>query len=251
MSRSSKGKQNLILSAAALAALAVTTTTAQAGSFSVSPVRIFMEARERATGVTIINEGDTELVMQAELFEWKQKPDGTEELLPTQDLVLAPPILRLPKGSRQVVRLANLRPPVPGEQMTYRMVVREVPEALAAPQPGVQIQVALAFSLPVFITPPGAKRSVACTATRTSPTAVRATCENSGQAYAQPVSMTLTTPSGNTLVTSDIKGGYILPKVTRSFELATEGSRIPGGPLKLQVTQDDGAKQSFDVRLPE
>lgn len=249
MTLRTRGAKCLPLFAAVAAALA--SPGAQAGSFSVSPVRIFMESRERATGVTVINEGDTDLVMQAELFEWKQKPDGTDELLPTQDLVLAPPILRLAKGARQVVRLANLRPPVPGEQLTYRMVVREVPEALAQSQQGVQIQVALAFSLPIFITPPGAKRALDCTATRTSPTAVRATCENRGQAYAQAATMTLTTPSGNTLLTSDIKGGYILPKVTRSFELAGEGSRIPGGPLKLQVTQDDGSKQVFDVRLPE
>ncbi len=234
------------------AALAATLPAAAwAGSFSVSPVRIFMESRDRATGVTIVNEGETDLVMQAELFQWKQKADGTDELLPTQDLVLAPPILRLAKGTRQVVRLANLRPPVPGEQMTYRLIVREVPEALTATQPGVQVQVALAFSLPVFITPPNARRSLTCAATRSSETAIRATCENRGQAYAQPAAMTLTTPGGNTLLTSEIKGGYILPGITRTFDLAGGGTRIPGGPAKLQVTQDDGSKQVFDVQLAE
>lgn len=250
MTRSNRSRRLLTLFSACLASLAG--TSAQAASFSVSPVRIFMDARERATGVTIINEGDTDLVMQAELFEWKQKPDGTDELLPTQDLVLAPPILKLAKGGRQTVRLANLRPPVPGEQLTYRLIVREVPEALAPTHQGVKIQVALAFSLPIFITPPGAKRDIACTATRVSATAIRATCENRGHAYAEPASMTLATPSGNTLLATDIKGGYILPAVTRSFELSgPEGARIPGGPLKLQVTEDDGSKQVFDVRLPE
>jgi fimbrial chaperone protein len=223
---------------------------ANAGIFSVSPVRIFMEARERATGVTVVNEGTEPLVMQAEIFQWKQKPDGSDDLVPTQDLVLAPPILRLAPGERQVVRLANLRPVPPGEQQTYRLIVREVPEALAQTKPGVQIQVALAFSLPVFITPPAARRSLTCTASRTSPTAVIATCENLGQAYAQPANVTLTTPSGNTLVSSDIKAGYILPNVKRSFELAS-GARVPAGPVKLQVTQDDGSKQVFDVQLPE
>lgn len=248
MTRTSTSRRVLSLLAACVAA--ATAHPALAGSFSVSPVRIFMEARERATGVTIINEGDTDLVMQAELFEWKQKPDGTDELLPTQDLVLAPPILKLAKGGRQTVRLANLRPPVPGEQLTYRLIVREVPEALA-PKDGVKIQVALAFSLPIFITPPGAKREMACTASRASPTALRASCENHGHAYAQPASITLTTPSGNTLLTSEIRGGYILPGISRNFDLSSDGSRIPGGPLKLQVTQDDGSKQVFDVRLPE
>jgi fimbrial chaperone protein len=232
------------------AASALTAMDAGAGTFSVSPVRIFMDARERAIAVTITNEGSTPLVMQAEIFQWKQKPDGSDDLVPTEDLVLAPPILRLAGGARQTVRLANLRPVAGAEQQTYRLIVREIPEAVA-PQTGVQIQVALAFSLPVFITPPAAKRSLACTAERANATAVIAVCENQGQAYAQAATMTLTTPSGNTLVSSDIRAGYILPKVKRSFELASGGTRVPGGPAKLQVTQDDGSKQVFDVQLPE
>jgi hypothetical protein len=39
--------------------------------------------------------------------------------------------------------------------------------------------------------------------------------------------------------------------VKRSFELASGGTRVPSGPVKLQVTQDDGSKQVFDVQLPE
>jgi fimbrial chaperone protein len=245
-----KNRGRVLLACAAAAAATVVTPPASAGSFSVSPVRIFMDARERATGVTVINEGDTDLVMQAEVFLWKQKPDGTDDLQPTQDLVLAPPILKLAKGARQVVRLANLRPVPVGDQQTYRLIVREVPEALAQ-TPGVKIQVALAFSLPVFITPPGAKRDLACSATRSGPSSLLATCENRGQAYAQAANFTLITPSGNTLATADVKGGYILPNVKRSFEINGEGSRVPGGPLKLQVTQDDGSKQVFDVTVPE
>ena len=64
-------------------------------------------------------------------------------------------------------------------------------------------------------------------------------------------SMTLSTPGGNTLLTSEIKGGYILPGITRRFEPAGSGSRVPGGPAKLHVTQDDGSKQVFDVQLVE
>ena len=247
MSQASSCARAFCLAAAAAAAIA---PSARAGTFSVSPVRIFMEARERATGITIENEGDTDLVMQAELFEWKQKPDGTDDLQPTNDLVLAPPILKLAPHSRQVVRLANLRPVPAGEQRTYRMIVREVPEALAQQKPGVHIQVALAFSLPVFITPPGAKRALACTATRKTPTAVTAMCENTGRAYAEPTSFTLTGADGATLLSTDVKAAYVLPGVKRSFEL-TGANPLPAGPARMQVTQDDGSKQIFDVQLAE
>lgn len=210
-----------------------------------------MQARERATAITVVNEGDTELVMQADLFEWKQKADGTDELTPTEDLILAPPILKLAPRSRQVLRLANLKPVPPGEQLTYRMIVREIPEA-TPPQPGVQIQVALAFSLPVFITPPGAKQQLVCDAKRKSPEVIVASCENTGQAYAQPVSFVLRGASGDVLLSHEVSGGYILPKARRQFELKRTGSgALASGPAKFAVTQDDGSVQSFDVLLAD
>lgn len=231
-----------------LAATLLWSPLLHAGSFSVSPVRIFMEARERATAVTVVNEGDTELVMQAELFTWKQKPDGADELTPTEDMVLAPPILKMAPRSRQVVRLANLRPPPAGAQQTYRMIVREVPEARPSTT-GVEIQVALAFSLPVFLTPPGAKSKLVCDLGKTSGATVVASCENQGQAYAQPVGMTLTTAGGEVLVSREITGGYVLPQIRRAFELQRAAGTLPRGPAQLAVTQDDGSKQVFEVRL--
>jgi fimbrial chaperone protein len=224
---------------------------AVAGSFSVSPVRIYMQSRERATAITIVNEAETELVMQAELFLWKQKPDGTDELTPTDDLVLAPPILKVAPKSRQVVRLANLRPVMPGEQRTYRMVVREIPEAQPKPAAGAQVQIALAFSLPVFITPPDARKKLTCNAEQPAPGALVAVCENQGQAYAQPVTIELTNGAGEVLASKTVSGGYILPQVKRTFELSKGSVPIKGGPAKLAVTQDDGSKQIFDVQLAE
>lgn len=221
-----------------------------AATFSVSPVRIYMEPRERATAVTVINEGDTELVMEGELFQWKQKPDGSDELTPTDDLILAPPIAKVAAKSRVVLRLANLKPVPPGEQLTYRMIVREVPEATQ--KPGVQIQVSLAFSLPVFITPPGAKSHLVCAATRKSPDMLVASCENQGDAYAQPVNFAVRGAAGDVLLSQNVNGGYILPKMRREFQLKQPpGGPILNGPAKVTVTQDDGSVQSFDVVLAD
>lgn len=236
--------------ASTIAAVLAAVTGAHAGTFSVSPVRIFMQARERATAVTIQNEGATELVMQAELFQWSQGNDGTDKLTPTEDLILAPPILRLGPGARQVVRLASLKPPPTGAQESYRLIVREVPEAL--PQAaGVNVQVALAFSLPVFITPPGTAPVLACTPRITASTVATVTCENSGRAYAQPVAMNLTLANGAALGNADIRGGYILPLRQRAFQLAGAAAPLAAGPGKLTVTLDDGSKQTFDVRLTD
>jgi fimbrial chaperone protein len=105
-------KQGLLsVTAAALAAtgLAWLPLPAGAAAFSVTPIRIYMQPRDRAVAITIVNEGDTEVALQAELNNWSQKADGTDELTPTEDLILSPPILKLAPKARQVVRLALLK----------------------------------------------------------------------------------------------------------------------------------------------
>ena len=220
-----------------------------AGQFTVTPVRMFLTPQDRAIAVTITNEGDAPIVMQADLYSWKQKPGGEDDLVLTEDLILSPPVLKLAPKSRQVVRLARVKPVQSADQQTYRMIVREIPEALQA-NSGLQLQVALAFSLPVFITPPTAKRQVICAAERSAANVVRATCENKGNAYAQLRELTLASDAGEKLAVSEA-GGYILPDVTRVFDVKRAGSRIPGGKARLTIVLDDGAIQNFEVTISE
>jgi fimbrial chaperone protein len=223
---------------------------AQAGQFSVSPVRIQMAARDRATAITLTNEGDTELVMQADVYLWKQKPDGQDDLQLTEDLILSPPILKLKPKSRQVVRLARLRPAPGGEQLTYRLIVREIPEAQVT-EGTVKLQIAMAFSLPIFISPPGTKRDLICTAERGAAQSIRAWCENQGNAYAQPIEFVLKATDGSKLAAKDA-GGYVLPGIRRAFDLSSASAGpIPAGEAQLQVRQDTGTVQVFDVKIAE
>jgi fimbrial chaperone protein len=235
--------------AALLAALiaALFFSTAFAGQFSVTPVRIFMAPKERAAAITITNESDDPLVMQADVYTWKQKPDGEDDLTPSEDLFLSPPIIKLAPRARQVVRLAVLKPMASPEQLTYRMIIREIPEA-QAPDKNVAVQIALAFSLPVFITPPEAKRALACSLERSAPDAARATCENPGKSYVQPRDFALVTAAGDKLASRD-SGGYILAGNKRAFELKGVNGTLRSGNAKLVVSLDDGTSQSFDVTV--
>ena len=219
-----------------------------AGQFSVSPVRIYMGPRERATAVTLTNEGDTELVMQADIYQWRQQPDGQDELVLSEDMILSAPILKLAPRSRQVVRLALLRPRPQGLEQTFRLVVRELPEALPSDD-SVQLRIAMAFSMPVFVSPPGAKRALQCAVERDASAGLRAVCENQGTAYAQPVDFVLQGDGGQALASSQA-GGYVLPGIRRGFGLTVPaGQRLPGGSAQLVVKQDNGQVQTFAVTL--
>jgi fimbrial chaperone protein len=240
-------KQGAFAIVVAVIALIVAFADAHAGQFSVTPVRIYMNPKDRATAITITNESDEPLVMQADVFTWKQKPDGEDDLQASEDLFLSPPIIKLAPRARQVVRLAVVKPMSSPEQLTYRMIIREVPEA-AAPDKKVEVQIALAFSLPVFITPAGAKGNMTCSLERSGPAAANVSCENQGRAYMQPREFALTNNAGVKLAARD-SGGYILPGMKRAFELKGADGKLASGPAKLVVSLDDGTSQTYDVAV--
>jgi fimbrial chaperone protein len=229
--------------------VALAVPAAWAGVFSVTPVRIYLSPKDRATAITVQNEGDDEIVMQADIYTWKQKPGGEDDLALSEDLVLSPPILKIAGHARQVVRLAMISPPKSDRQLTYRLIVREIPEARPADK-NIQLQVALAFSLPVFITPANVQRSLDCGVERAAPDKVTVACANKGDAYAQPREIALLDGAGHKVASRD-NALYILPGVRRTFELRKAEGPIPAGNFKLALTLDDGSTQGFDIALPQ
>lgn len=220
-------------------------SAANAGVFSVTPVRLYMAPRDRAIAVTLTNESDTAIVLQADINTWNQKPDGTDELVLTDDLILAPPIIKLAPKAQQVVRLARLTPSDASRQLTYRMIIREVPEA--QPASGMQIPIALALSMPVFITPVTAKRQMDCITSRADDKTINLRCNNSGTAYAQIREAAI--KRGEFPLARFEGGSYILPGASKTVSLKGE-KPIPSGEAQLVVTFDDGQSLTSSVTLP-
>ena len=235
------------MSLAVAASLPAWTAYAQAGAFSVSPVRIHMTSRERVVAVSIANEGETEVALQADLNTWKQLPDGTDELQPTEDLILAPPIIRLAPKTRQVVRLALLRPADAQRQLTYRLIVREVPEITQPKDQTIQVPITLALSMPVFITPPSARRLLECEVQRSDAKTLGVSCLNTGNAYAQVREVTWRRDDKEF---ARFEGGtYILPGARRLM-LGEVKSPVVSGPAQMEIQFDDGTSQTQAVTLP-
>lgn len=239
-------RQKRCLTTAVLIASCLYGVPSCAGVFSVTPVRIHMKPKDRAVAVTITNEGDATVALQADLNLWSQSADGTDELVLSDDLILSPPIIRLAPKARQVVRLALLVPADATRQMTYRLIMREIPEASPQRDNAVQVPIALALSMPVFVTPANAARDISCTPHRDGMHIV-VSCANRGTAYAQIREISL---SHGDKVDAGFEGGvYILPGATKSITLKPEKAVAPGA-AQLTVGYDDIKRQSFDVTLP-
>ena len=224
-------------------------THAMAGIFSVTPVRVYMASHERAAAITVTNESDDELVMQTDIYQWQQTMEGKDLLVLSEDMIMSPPILKMAPRSQQVIRLILLNETSSAQQSTYRMLVSEIPEARPA-RSDLQLQIAYAFSIPIFVTPVGASAKLDCALSRVAPNSAQAICQNAGTAVAHATGLQLRTPEAETLVVQDT-GAYILPGVQRRFVLNRRDGNIPAGKSRLAISMSDGTSQTFDAYISE
>lgn len=220
-----------------------------AGIFSVTPVRIYMAANERASAVTVTNDGDEELVMQSDIFDWQQTSDGKDVLTLSEDMILSPPILKMAPRSHQVLRLISLNRRSKDRQQTYRMIIRQVPEAKPS-KSNIQLQIAYAFSIPIFITPTSAEVKLECVLTNVVPDIAKAICQNAGTATAHTTAIQISSSSGESMARHD-SAVYILPGAQKSFVFKESHSAIPHGRHRIVVFMNDGNSQSYDTTVGE
>lgn len=120
-----------------------------AASLQVSPTMIELGPDEPAAGLWISNSGNAPLQVQIRLFRWTQH-DGAEDLQPSDDLLLSPPMQTLAVGQRQLIRIVRGDPSPPATQTSYRIIVDELPPP-ATDRSGMQF--VLRYSMPVFVNP--------------------------------------------------------------------------------------------------
>ncbi len=232
------------------AVLALSLTGAAAGNFTISPPRIFMVPSDRAIPLTLTNNGSSETTIQADLYAWSQNPDGSDNLVLTEDMIVSPPVVKLVPGVRQVIRLARLVPVDPARQLIYRLIVQEVPEVGAQKdEKGMRIQVpfALSMSLPVFITPPKAQRDLQCELRKVDELNYGALCENVGTAYAQVRQFVL---MRNDKELAKFEGAtYVLPNKRRTLSVKA-ASAIAAGPAVAKIVFDDGKVIELPLQIP-
>jgi fimbrial chaperone protein len=132
-----------------------------------------------------------------------RRPGRRNLLEATEEVIATPPIFAR-SGQKQIVRCSCSRAD-PTREVTYRLVLQET--ALNDPPPNA-VQALLRISMPVFITPPGAKPNVVWTLQQEGDRWwLRA--ENTGNAHAQINAV-------RTIGGADIKAtGYLLAGETK------------------------------------
>lgn len=124
-----------------------------AEAFQVRPVRLDLGSRQPTGQLVVSNPTARPLLIQAEAFDWSQTQDR-DQLQPSHDLIVNPPIFELAPGAQQVVRVGLRRAAQDGVERPHRIWLTQV---ATTPEEGdTGVQMLLRLSLPVFVVGTGA-----------------------------------------------------------------------------------------------
>ncbi len=199
---------------------------------AVYPLRVTFEANKTSEVVTVRNTDAKPLLLQPSVARWSQV-DGQEVLEPTRDILLSPPLVEIPAGESQTIRLALRREADASMQRSYRLILQEVPRN--APATSTQVTMALKITIPVFVT-----------AKTPSPAQMRVTAlagssqlqfTNNGKSHLQIKSFIVA--DNATQITKNESMFYVLPGQSIKQIVDTKGVVLKGSE-RITLTSDSG-----------
>lgn len=188
---------------------------AHAGSFSISPLRVELSAAAGTGALTLRNQEDVPVVVQAEAMLWEQV-DGEERLTPTRDLLVSPLVFTMPGSGSQLLRVALRRPADAQRELSYRLILTEVPQPASREFTG--LNVALRLSLPVFVAPAAdAAPQLEWAAARAADGVLAVTARNAGNAHARILRFEVAPATGAAAARLQEVTAYLLPGQSRTW----------------------------------
>jgi fimbrial chaperone protein len=224
--------------AAAILIVILTGRAATAQALSVLPVNIFLPPGQRATTLTVTNQGNRETAIQVRAYAWNQ-PDGEDILTSSDAVMVSPPLATIAPGATQVVRLILRLPPLSGDrEATYRILVDQIPPPA---EPGI-VQVVLRLSIPIFALPTTRAASIVRYHIELNSGQIYLVGSNDGLRHEAIRDIVLSTGDGRKLTPGPGASPYVLSGATRRWPIARQGPLpLPGETLRLTAHSDSGA----------
>lgn len=198
---------------------------ASASGLQVAPIGLEFAGGAQAQPLWLTNTGTEVLHAQVRAFNWTQS-GCQDRLSPASDLIASPPIIAIPPGGRQLVRVIRSGVAPASAEQAYRLLVDELPSPRQE-QSG--IRYVLRYSVPVFAdpaNPTSAAGGVALHWSRAQHDG-RAVLQstNTGTAHARISRVTLTETGGKPATVTGGLLGYVLPGSTMCWPLDSAGAK--------------------------
>ena len=231
--------------------------SAWASGLQVTPVLLEFKPGQRAQAVWLSNSGQRPIQAQVRIRAWSQA-DGGDALEPTNDLVASPPMVEIPAGQSQVVRIVRTQSARPTAESAYRLLVDELPEPASATAPEKArspggVQFLFRYLIPIFVGP----QEVAVQTKAAAPVGAKESAVTARLTLAPDQRATLTVrnlsprrvklsnlsyvdaASGESLTLNSGLFGYVLAGATRQWTLPVPASlQRTDGRLKAKINED-------------
>jgi fimbrial chaperone protein len=220
---------------AAILFVLLTGLAAEAQSLSVLPVNIFLSPGQKATTLTVTNQGTSPTTIQIRAFAWNQQGDD-DQLTTSDEVVVSPPLASIAPGASQIVRLI-LRKTPQGQEATYRVLIDQIPPPAEA---GV-VHIVLRMSLPIFALP--MTRAIAHVQFHIEVHAgqIYLVGINDGLRHEAIRDIELSTSDGRALKEAPSSSPYVLAGVTRRWNITAQGPLpLPNETLRLTAHSVSG-----------
>lgn len=181
----------------------------------------------RAGRLVLANTGDAPVAAQIRVYAWSQ--DGNDDqLVASQGLIASPPIIEIPAGGEQLVRLVRPTTATVEQEQAYRVVVDELPGDTA----GDGVTMRLRFLIPAFVRAADpAPVALQCRLDRAA-----LACRNTGGRAAQLGASRLVDAGGRAVEITPGLLGYVLAGSARRFPLDAARLAALDAPAKLEVS---------------
>lgn len=204
-----------------------------ASGLQVTPVSLTISSGQNAGGLWLSNEGDIPISAQVRVYNWTQN-NFADNLSPSQNLVISPPMLALAPGQRQFIRVIRTGLASNGFEEHYRLFIDELPPTTLQKN---KLQFVLHYSLPVFIQPESKSASTIKLQWTLKNIGKNdyLDVKNQGGNYAQISAVTYISPRGVRKEITPGLLGYVLPGITMRWILPMSNEYTNRG-SKLEVT---------------
>ena len=193
-----------------------------AASIRLSPVSIEILNDQSASSISLYNQSNESTDLQVRVFEWRQNA-GQDQLIPTEDIAVSPPFLKLKPNDSYNLRVVRINPtPVSGEQ-TYRIIIDELPKPIDNRKADQGVNVLLRSSLPLFIVNKDAITKLNWSIQQEQNN-VSLTINNVGNRHALLSNLTLVDITANKSYAIKVNtvNGYILAGKARNFNISPD-----------------------------
>jgi fimbrial chaperone protein len=209
-----------------------------AGALRVTPITLSLAAPAMATTLTLENAGDRPVNVQMRTFRWSQT-GGRDILVPTQSVVVSPPVVQLAPGGRQTVRVLRIeRTPAAGVE-SYRVLIDQLPPAGRGADGRVAFMVRQ--SVPLFYASADASGPRIEWRVSVSGGRIALAATNTGDTPVKVANPMLDDAGGGRAVLSDGLLGYVLGGSAMRWTIEPPSGRLPRpGAAKLSLRTDAG-----------